>query len=218
MAEAPVHAGIFAAMLEAAKEVKYVKRASVPKAGTGVLRDVVVAEVRPILLKHGIIAMTTQVGEGRVIATDQTSSGGTPKSIYLGRYQTSFICVADGSTMSVVNEALGEDYGDKAPGKARTYAEKMNLIGGLLLETGINDEGRLAGTATEEEPAEQRIEPARLENFITSIQQATDKAGVKSMGDLAIAYITEHGNSDADKMALREAAGLHLGKLKEKAK
>ena len=169
----PVHSQlILQRLLKVAQEVKYVKRETVPKAGTGVLRDVVVSEVRPILLKHGVIVVTSQVGVGRVIETGAKSSNGTPLSIYMGSYQTQFICVEDGSILSVTNEAIGHDYGDKAAGKARTYAEKMNLIGGLFLETGINDEGRLPDAGDAEAPPA-ALPAAKQELFLTLIAKAT---------------------------------------------
>ena len=119
----------------------------------GVARDAVVAEIRPVLLKHGVVASTTQVGPGRYIENAQKSSSGTPLSIYCGTYRTVFTCIDDPSSTHIVeHEAEGRDYGDKAPGKAATYGEKLNFVKGLMLETGIADEGRNSGEGDEPGP------------------------------------------------------------------
>lgn len=198
---------ILAALLSVAREVKYVKRETVPQAGTGVLRDVVVSEVRPILLKAGIITMTTQL-DGRLEASDKTNSKGTPLTVYVGKYRTTFIHSEDASSLFVDSEAIGHDYGDKAAGKARTYAEKMNLIGGLMLETGINDEGRLpdAGLADDEVP-QKRLPPDALELLKALISHAKNQAELKAAKveirkALAKAEIPDESS---DRVALNEA-------------
>jgi len=130
-----------AAMLE----IGYVKRGSADK-GTGVLRDVVVSEVRPILLKHGIDFSTSQVGPGRYLETGKASASGTPLCQYVAMYATTFANIDDPTDILVVqHEGQGNDFGDKAPGKAATYGEKLNIVKGLMLETGIAEEGRNPG-------------------------------------------------------------------------
>ena len=142
---------IFHRIHAVANEVAYVQKkvatGSGSNAAKGVARDDVVAEVRPILLKHGVIAYTSQV-EGRFVETTAKSSSGTPLMIYVGKYRTTFQCIetCEGpSSFYVEHEAQGNDYGDKGPGKASTYAEKLNIVKGLMLETGIADEGRNPG-------------------------------------------------------------------------
>jgi hypothetical protein len=126
-------------------EVGYVKRGAAQQ-GTGVQRDVVVSEVRAILLKHGIDISTSQVGPGRYIENASKSSSGTPLCIYVAMYATTFVNIDDPSDqLTIQHEGQGNDHGDKAPGKAATYAEKLNLVKGLMLETGIADEGRNPG-------------------------------------------------------------------------
>ena len=146
-------------MLAVWGECSYVRKdANIPGAGKGVARDAVVAEIRGALIKHGVLAYTTQI-RGERIASERKSSSGTPLSIYVGLYETRFVNVDKPEESIVVqHEAEGQDYGDKAPGKAATYAEKLNLIKGLMLETGIADEGRNPGDG--DEPAASPEKPA----------------------------------------------------------
>ncbi len=142
-----------------ALQVEYVKREQVPRSGTGVYRDMVVAIVRPVLLAQGIYTSTSQIpGSGRYVAPSEGAlKGNCNLQIYAGSYTTRFVNIDDPADFhEVTHEAQANDFGDKAPGKAATYAEKLNIIKGLMLETGIADEGRNpgegdgAGTGTEE--------------------------------------------------------------------
>jgi hypothetical protein len=46
-------------------------------------------------------------------------------------------------------DAHADDYGDKAPGKALSYAVKSAVLKLLMIETGVDDEGRLPETKAE---------------------------------------------------------------------
>jgi hypothetical protein len=144
LARRNIHQRLHAVMLECGYIKKDTGFSSKPD-DKGVARDAVVAEVRPFLLKNGVIAYTTQTaGEHRV--TERKSSSGTPLSLYVGTYATHFVNIDDPKDEVVIShQAEGQDYGDKAPGKAATYAEKLNFVKGLCLETGIKDEGRNPG-------------------------------------------------------------------------
>lgn len=139
------------------KEVGYVrKEIDSGSGGKGVARDLVVATVRKHLLEAGVYVSTTQIS-GETIQTGSKSAKGNELIRYEGWYETSFINVDNPSDRHVVrHEAHGNDYGDKSPGKASTYAEKLNIIKAMLLETGIADEGRFAheweDDTTNEEP------------------------------------------------------------------
>jgi hypothetical protein len=164
-------------LLKVMEAVKYVKKdVTVPGSGRGVARDAVVAEIRDILLNNGIIVHTSQVGLGRYLETTRKSGSGTPMCSYAGFYQTTFTNVDDFKEQMIVgHEAQGDDFGDKAPGKAATYAEKLNLIKGLLLETGLNDEGRNSGDGDGKEGGED----GQQDGTPTSIKPPKGKAAPK---------------------------------------
>jgi len=149
---------LFQRLANVQREVGYVKKDVVVSGAKGVARDAVVAAVRQALIDNGVFVYTTQK-YGRFVPTEQKSSSGTPLTIYVGTYATHFVnidapsdAIARLDEFVVEHEAQGNDYGDKAPGKAATYAEKLNLVKGLLLETGINDEGRNPGEGDESTP------------------------------------------------------------------
>jgi hypothetical protein len=156
MTEATKVAHILLAMLAAQEEVKYIQKTA--KTGTkndspkGVARDEVVAVVRPVLIKNKILAVTTQVPcTERYVETTQKSASGTPLIQFYAVYETIFSSAVDGSSIAVRHGAQGNDYGDKACGKASTYAEKLNFLKGLVVETGIEDEGRYPDEGDQEQ-------------------------------------------------------------------
>ncbi len=131
-------------LLAVQKAVGYVKKTVESGSGgssKGVSRDHVVEVVRPVLIANGIYVSTSQVGPGTTLLEERT--GKQAAVIYTGMYETRFINVDDPKDFhAVMHEAQGRDFGDKAPGKAATYAEKLNMVKGLQLETGIADEDR----------------------------------------------------------------------------
>lgn len=172
--------------------VEYVKRQSVPMSGTGVYRDVVVSEIRQHLLANGVLVTTTQIpGSGRFI---EPSAKALEKNhnlvIYLGTYTTRFTNIDDPKNdyFELHHEAQGNDFGDKAPGKASTYAEKLNLVQGLLLETGIADESRNpgeggdSGDATATNTTTSQIKPPASKSSSTTAESSPEDTKLASNG------------------------------------
>jgi hypothetical protein len=63
--------------------------------------------------------------------------------LYTGTYEVNFVNIDDGSDrLTVTVQAHASDNGDKAPGKALSYATKSAILKALSLETGENDESR----------------------------------------------------------------------------
>ena len=118
------------------KEKIYIKRGSAGQ-GTGVLYDEVIAALQPLLTAHGIIVTTEKVGESR---QRETKKG---NYIYECDFNVTYINM-DKPEDRFVNlvEAHAGDMGDKAPGKAITYAAKINMVKVFQIETGANDESR----------------------------------------------------------------------------
>ncbi len=160
--------------------VEYIKRDAVPRSGTGVYRDKVVAEVRSALLQNGIVTSTSQIpGSGRFIEPSEAALKANGNlMIYCGSYTTRFVNIDDPADFhEVTHEGQANDYGDKAPGKASTYAEKLNIIKGLMLETGIADEGRNAGEGNTETDGTQQ---AAASSEIKAPQSKSGKAEGKA--------------------------------------
>ncbi len=106
--------------------------------GKGIKYDEVIAMLRPLLIKHGIVMVIRQT-----CMRCLNSVEGTKQKIYEGYYEMDLINI-DNPTEKVTHTvyAHGMDGGDKAPGKAHTYAVKTMLVKGFGIETGIDEESR----------------------------------------------------------------------------
>lgn len=106
--------------------------------GKGVKYDEVMAMIRDLLIKHGVVMVVRQTGMEMVGALD-----GKNQKVYQGRYEMDLVNMDD-PTQVVTHSAYahGMDGGDKAPGKAHTYAVKIMLVKGFGIETGEDEESR----------------------------------------------------------------------------
>lgn len=127
------------------QEVGYVKKSTTVSAGTSgsymaVSHDAVAAKLRAQMIKNGIAMHVSLVASDDTVG--QTKSG-APKYRYSATYDVSFINIENPDDRQTWRmEAHAEDGGDKAPGKALSYAVKMVLLKAFMLETGESDESR----------------------------------------------------------------------------
>ncbi|MCP4337783.1 MAG: hypothetical protein GY799_02610 [Desulfobulbaceae bacterium] len=152
-------------------EVEYVKK---DKAVTGggqnykaVTHDQVVSVARSALVKHGVLIVPNQI-EGRFLVMRDMNATPNPvkMGLYSGWYEINFINIDDGSDKITVKiEAHAADNGDKATGKALTYATKAAILKVLSLETGENDESReeLRDTSMIDESTAQELQQQMTE-------------------------------------------------------
>lgn len=112
--------------------------------GKGVRYDTVIAMLRPLLIKHGIVMVVKQRDMECL-----TSVEGTKQKVYQGYYEMQLVNI-DSPEDKVIHTtfAHGMDGGDKAPGKAQTYAVKIMLVKGFGIETGEDEESRSEKVAT----------------------------------------------------------------------
>jgi len=123
--------------------VKYVQKDATVQGYRAVTHDQVVSVARQALVDNGIVIYPVQVGESQISAIFKPD--GTPTNIirYAACYSINFVNMDDKEDMLTVTlEAHANDNGDKAPGKALTYATKSAILKVLCLETGENDESR----------------------------------------------------------------------------
>ena len=136
-----------------------------------VTHDAVTAMVRPSLIEHGIVIFPSLVSS-RVADTGSTTGKGISIIRYEGTYDVSFINAELPDERVVVRiESHALDQGDKAPGKAISYAVKYAMLKLFSLETGEDEEGRSDQRPKQEEQkspikptdgARERVSPARL--------------------------------------------------------
>lgn len=116
-------------------EIGYIKRGSAGQ-GTGVLYDEVIADLQPLLVRHGIVVCVDFIA-------DSSRKNAKDNYIYEGYFEVHYINmdkIDERHTSKVVSHSM--DAGDKAPGKAITYATKISHLKTFGYETGVNDESR----------------------------------------------------------------------------
>lgn len=130
------------------KSVSYAKKdAQISGGGANykaVTRDSVVGLLREHLVENGIVVNTSQISGKWDLMRDMNATPNPIKmGLYSGFYEIKLVNIEHPTDFIKVSiEAHANDNGDKAPGKAATYAEKTALLKIFLLETGLNDEAR----------------------------------------------------------------------------
>ena len=122
--------------------VKYLQKDKAVQGYKAITHDAVTAACREHLIKHGVMIVPDQVSS---IVTDvgQTQGGATIIR-YEARYNIRFVNIDNpDDCVSMQIEAHANDHGDKAPGKALSYAVKYAMLKLLSIETGENEESRV---------------------------------------------------------------------------
>jgi hypothetical protein len=134
---------IYQRLNEVRKKVAYLKKdKSVQGQYNAIEHDAVTSAVREPFIEHGIMIIPSQI-EGDTEQVGETSKG-NPVFRYTAKYQINFVNMDDpNDNFDMVMEAHANDSGDKAPGKALSYATKYALLKVLNIETGESDESRI---------------------------------------------------------------------------
>lgn len=130
------------------QDVKYVQKdSSITGAGGGykaVSHDQVVSVIRDSLVKNGLMVFPEQLS-GEFLQMRDVNATPQPikMGLYTGTYKFTFVNIdSPDQTFSSTVQAHANDNGDKAPGKALSYAAKSVYLKVFYLETGENDESR----------------------------------------------------------------------------
>lgn len=150
------------------QEVEYVQKdKAVSGGGTSykaVTHDQAVSVLRKSLVKNGIVINPVQVsGEFLEMRNLNATPNPIKMGLYTGSYDIYFVNMdnpEDKVCLSV--QAHASDNGDKAPGKAMTYAVKTAMLKQFTLETGENDESRQEQADTDYISGEQQFELFKL--------------------------------------------------------
>lgn len=107
-----------------------------------VTHDSVTAAIRNPLIAHGVIIVPTLVSS-RAVETAVTTGKGIPYIRYEATYSIAFVNMDEPSErVEVVVESHAMDEGDKAPGKAISYATKYAMLKLFSIESGDHEEER----------------------------------------------------------------------------
>ena len=149
---------IFQRINEVRKKVSYAQK---DKAVEGqnykaVTHDAITALVRNHLIDHGIVIVPRLVSSST--ADVGKTKGGTTIIRYAARFDIDFVNIDDPEDrLTVPMEAHANDSGDKAPGKATSYATKYAMLKLFSIETGEGDEGRVEPYESLEKINEQQV-------------------------------------------------------------
>jgi hypothetical protein len=165
-------------------QISYVQKDSqVQGQYKAVRHDAVTAHVRPFLIQAGIVTTQT-LKSSKVADTGSTTKNNVPIIRYEALYEISFHNAEDigGKAVSVDVESHALDQGDKAPGKAMSYAKKYAYLKEFDIETGEDEESRIEQKATQDIEAEQAA--FRAEQLNAAISEHMDsiqaiKQGIK---------------------------------------
>ena len=134
---------IFKKLNEIRKKVAYIQKdKSVQNQYKAVSHDAVTAHLRDHLIEHGVMIVPT-LETAKTVDSGSTTSKNVPIVRYEAIYNISFVnCDAPDDKVTVKMEAHALDSGDKAPGKAISYATKYAMLKLFSIETGEDEEDR----------------------------------------------------------------------------
>ncbi len=137
---------IYCRINEVRKKCAYIQKDKKVEGGGNYMattHDAVTAELRPQLIEQGIIVVPRLIS-GAVVDTGTTTKNGIPIIRYEAMYEIDFVNMddpVDRVVVPIASHAL--DSGDKAPGKAASYATKYAMLKLFSIETGDSEEDRL---------------------------------------------------------------------------
>lgn len=177
------------------QKVKYVQKDAQVQGYRAVSHDQVVAVARAELVSAGVVIYPEQLDAGTV-----TRAEGSKMHLYSALYRINFVNIDEAADrIQVTIEAHAQDNGDKAPGKAVTYATKAAILKVLCLETGEGEESRV-----QEIDITAELDAIAKAETIEQLQSAFKKAWGTYAGKDQRAAIT--AAKDAAKKRLQEAA------------
>jgi len=133
---------IYQRINEVRKKVDYIRKDKDVQNYKAVTHDAVTSELRGELIENGIIVVPRLISS-TFKPTGTTTSNDVPWMMYEGWYEVDFVNMdAPEEKVTVPLESHALDYGDKAPGKATSYATKYAMLKLFSIETGESDESR----------------------------------------------------------------------------
>jgi len=109
-----------------------------------ITHDEVTAAARPHFIAQGIL-LIPQVLTSAMVPTGTSTAKGIPILRYEARFAIRFTNIDEPSDVLILElDAHALDEGDKAPGKAVSYATKTAILKVLNIETGEDDEDRIS--------------------------------------------------------------------------
>ena len=144
---------IYQRINEVRKKVEYLRKQKDVSTGKGnykvVTHDQTTAELRPYLIEFGIVIVPSLVSSK--MNDDVIKFKNSTSSRYDATYSLKFVNIDkpdDKAVMVIESHAI--DNGDKAPGKAISYATKYAMLKMFSIESGDDEESRISNRISSE--------------------------------------------------------------------
>lgn len=188
---------IYQRLNEVRKLVEYVKKEKKVENYTAVTHDQITALTRNHFVSQGVIVVPVEQS-GQTVLTGGTSKSGTAALRFESQYRVDFVNIDEPKDIaSVVVSAHANDYGDKAPGKAVSYAVKTAILKILSLETGEDDESRFT-------EREEGVPEADIVSWIEKVKGAGSQKDAKEAYTKAV-VVCNAANDPEARARIKEA-------------
>lgn len=137
---------------------------------TAVSHDQVARKLQPLFAKHGII-VAPRLTSGATVQTGRSTKNGNPIIRFEGIYDVHFYGL-EGDSITITVPAHADDEGDKAPGKATSYAVKSALLKVTMMESGDDEEERVDGSTDNDTAPPVGMTPEKLAEITAAINGA----------------------------------------------
>jgi len=176
--------------LNAVREaVKYLQKDKEVQGYRAVTHDAVTAATREELIKHGVLIVPRQISS-HTSDVGQTKGGATIIR-YEAWYEIDFVNIDQPDDKVIVPiEAHANDQGDKAPGKAVSYATKYAILKLLSIETGESEESRVEIHHKAQPITAQQLEELRAKMEATGTEE-----------DKFLGYLNKQPNTHIDALS-----------------
>lgn len=171
------------------KAISYIQKDKAVSTGGGsykaVTHDAVTGMVRAALIEHGIIIVPDLV-----VGMFYPKEPDAKQRLYEATYQINFVNAdTPDERISMQVSAHALDNGDKAPGKALSYATKYAILKLFSIETGEDDESRYQREEFDVVPYIERIEACdsldalqkTYTEFYKTVSSTGDKVATKAL-------------------------------------
>lgn len=185
------------------KEIAYIQKDKAVSTGGGsyraVTHDAVTGMLRASLIDHGIIVVPSQT-----MGVFNPKEPDFKQRLYEANYRVSFINMDDPQDYVCVDvNAHALDNGDKAPGKAMSYATKYAMLKLFSIETGEDEESRYQREEFDVMP------------FILQMEATSAIPDLQKIYTEAYRAVEQHGDKQALKtiIAAKETAKARITKV-----
>lgn len=201
---------IYQRINEVRKMIGYVQKDKAVSTGGGsykaVTHDAVTGMVRDALIKQGVVIVPSVLS-----AVFHPKELDAKQRLYEAMFQIEFVNIDDPADRIVTQQnAHALDNGDKAPGKAQSYATKYAILKLFNIETGEDDESRYQQEEYDFASALERAEKSDSADFAREIIKEAKQRAVATKDAAAIKAIDSVSKKLTDKFGARKPANQEI--------